>query len=163
MAGLTQPLEFRRFIRSEPRPGFDVVPFFDALLIATFIALNFSVFVIAPGASIQLPDTSSLQSVQNAPTAVLTIDRNELYFFGGSKLSGQTVGQHLAGFIRKHPDAGGKATLLIKADSSISTGVLFNLMDIARECGFARVHLAAEPNGLSGTRLWKAPGETPGL
>ncbi|HSH08839.1 MAG TPA: biopolymer transporter ExbD [Oceanipulchritudo sp.] len=146
MAGLTQPLEFRKFIRSAPQPGFDVVPFLDAILIALFVALNASVFVLAPGTIVHLPQSDTLEAAQSAPTAVLTVDRNELYFFKGRKLAKVSLEGQLRQYIEdlgpKHQESG--AVLLLKADSSITSATLFSLMDTARKAGFSQIHLAAE-------------------
>jgi biopolymer transport protein ExbD len=159
MAGLTQPLEFRRFIGREPKPGFDFVPFLDALLIALFLALNASTFVIAPGTLIRLPESTGFHDVRPAATAVLTVDRNELYFLEGAKVSSLSLESRLAGFVSQHRgDAADKeVTLLIKADASISSSGLFKLMDMARRAGFSQVHLAAEPPASRSRGAWETP------
>lgn len=146
MTSITQPLEFRKLIRAQPQPGFDFVPFLDALLIGVFIALNASAFIISPGADIRLPESSALLASRSDPIAVLTVDRNELFFFEGDKLSIRTLKSRLAAYVdaRLQSDPEHPPTLLLKADESLSAGNLFNLMDLAREVGFARVHLAAE-------------------
>jgi biopolymer transport protein ExbD len=146
MPGITQPLEFRKFIGCAPKSGFDLVPFLDAILIALFVALNASAFIIAPGTAIRLPESSSAEMGQSSVSAVLTVDRNELYFFDGAKLSSLTLESHLADYVRQRDLAkdGTPATLLIKADATISTGSLFQLMDLAGRAGFSRVHLASE-------------------
>jgi biopolymer transport protein ExbD len=158
MAGLTQPLEFRRFLGSAPRPGFDFVPFVDAMFLALFVALNVSAFVIAPGTTIRLPESSAVEAPRASPTAVLTVDRNQLYFFQGVKLSRLTLEEHLAAFVEKvksRDGAGQEVTLLIKADASISTSNLFRLLDLSRRAGFAQVHLAAEPALSDSPALWE--------
>ena len=143
MAGLTEPLEFKRHLRCQPKPGFDVVPFLDALFIAAFVALNASSFILSPGTSIQLPVSRTLETATVAPAAVLTVGRNELYFFEGRKLAKLTLEEHLIRYVADRGDE--KApVLLLKADASINSSTLFNLMDIARTAGFSEVHLAAE-------------------
>ena len=133
-------------MRSGPRPGFDVVPFLDAVIIAFFVALNASAFVLAPGAAIQLPVSQTVESTPVAPIAVLTVDRNELYFFEGRKLAKSTLAYQLKAFVEEVGGDDGRAgaILLLKADSSITSSTLFSLMDVARSAGFSQVHLAAE-------------------
>ena len=133
---------------SGPKAGFDFVPFIDAILISLFVSLNISAFVHSPGTSIQLPDSPQLLATQANPAAVLTVDRNKLYFFEGLKLTRNNLESHLNNFIdeRKFGPDNGEATLLIKADASIQTDELFQLMDIAQRAGFTQVHLAAEPS-----------------
>ena len=143
MAGLTEPLEFKRHLRCAPKPGFDVIPFLDALFIAAFVALNASAFVLSPGTTVQLPVSQSLETNRVGPSAVLTVGRNELYFFEGRKLSKLTLQEHLTRYVssKKTETA---PVLLLKADESITSSTLFSLMDIARSAGFSEVHLAAE-------------------
>lgn len=159
MAGLTQPLEFRRFLVSAPRAGFDFVPFLDAVLIVLFVALNTSLFVIAPGTRIRLPESPAMESSPRSPTAVLTVDQNELYFFGGRKLSSLSLQAHLNSFVKEvvHDGSGPvEATLLIKADASLPSRSLFALMDMARQAGFTEIHLASEAPRTGQAGPWKA-------
>lgn len=152
MAGLTTPLDFKRHLRCQPVPGFDFVPFLDALMIFAFVALNASAFVLSPGTAVNLPASDTMETTKLAPTVVLTVDRNELYFFEGRKLAKATLRNHLESYI-KELDADDQAILLLKADSSITSSVLFHLMDIARKAGFREVHLAAEPDAI-GQGTW---------
>lgn len=145
MPSLTEPLEFRKHLRSAPGTGMDGIPFLDVLLIAVFTALNLSSFVIAPGTLIELPRSESGDFAPSTDTAVLTVDRNGLFFFEGAKLSGSSLIKHFSNYVDGHSTRLASApTLLIKADSSISAKALFTLMDQARQAGFVRVHLAAE-------------------
>ena len=143
MAGLTDPYEFKRHLRSQPKPGFDAVPFLDALLIAMFVALNSSAFVLSTGTSIALPVSKVVETMDGSPAAVLTVGRNELYFFQGKKLARLTVQEHLKAYVDSQP-AGIPPVLLLKADASIPSSSLFNLMDTARQAGFHEIHIAAE-------------------
>jgi biopolymer transport protein ExbD len=146
MPGITQPLELRKYITCRPRSGFDVVPFLDVILIALFVSFNVSAFIIAPGTAVRLPASNSLELQSGSVAAVLTVDRNELYFFEGEKLSSLTLESHLRDYVRENKLGSEErpATLLIKADATISTQALFNLMDLAARAGFTEVHLASE-------------------
>lgn len=145
MAGLTQPLDFRRFMRSGPACGFDFVAFLDALLIAGFVALNASAFMVAPGTVIQLPSSRAAEPAGAGTMAVLTVDRNDLYFFEGRKLARNALPERLKAFVQTLSLQGEDAPiLLLKADASIPSASLFQIMDAAREAGFAQIHLAAE-------------------
>ncbi|MEX0332755.1 MAG: ExbD/TolR family protein [Puniceicoccaceae bacterium] len=147
MAGLTQPLEFRKHLLCRPRRGFDIVPFLDAFLIVLFVSLNTSAFIMAPGTAVQLPFSRAMEPSRDLPTAVLTVDRNELYFFEGRKLAAVALEDRLRDFIEDDGEMtrSSGAVLLIKADATITSDVLFGLMDTARQVGFSEVHLAAEP------------------
>lgn len=140
---------------SAPRQGFDVVPFLDAFLIVLFVALNTSAFVVAPGATIQLPVSATVEASPAATTAVLTVDRNQLYFFEGRKLAEVTLETRLKDYVdnQKLSSRGDGTVLLIKADSSITSSTLFQLMEIARNAGFSQIHLAAEKEESIGESL----------
>lgn len=139
---ISQPLGFRQYLQSRPAQSLDIVPFFDVLLIAFFIALNSSRFVTSPGVTIDLVQLESAVHQVQTPTAVLTVDRNELYFFNGLKISSDALNKTLVTFADEagHEDS----ILLIKADSAINTESLFELFEVAKEAGFIRVQLAAE-------------------
>ncbi|MEX0324597.1 MAG: ExbD/TolR family protein [Puniceicoccaceae bacterium] len=164
MAGLTQPLEFRKHLLCRPRRGFDIVPFLDAFLIVLFVSLNTSAFILAPGTAVQLPLSGAMEPSRDLPTAVLTVDRNELYFFEGRKLAALTLEARLREFIENGGDTTREsgAVLLIKADATITSDVLFGLMDTARQAGFSEVHLAAEP-AIRGSSPWddRSPAANP--
>jgi biopolymer transport protein ExbD len=144
MPGITQPFNFRQHLRSRPKAGFDPVPFLDALCIALFLGLHFSYFILTPGASIELPKTRTHALVPASGTAVLTVDRNRLYFFEGAKLSEEGLRKALVAFVETESVQGRQASLLVKADVGLQSEVLFRLMDFATEAGFARIHLAAD-------------------
>lgn len=150
MAGLTEPLQFRAFMRSAPAAGFDAVPFLDALLTIIFLAVNTSLFVFAPGTAVELPQTEVAGGRLDGRVAVLTVGRNGLYFFDGQKVGENTLEERLRGYAASAGIAGKRGDgvaeiLLIKADRAIAGGELFGLMDVARAAGFKRIHLAAEP------------------
>lgn len=146
MASLTEPFEFRKHMRSAPKAGMDGIPFLDLLLIAVFASLNFSSFIMAPGTRIDLPQSKSANLAPSPVTAVLTVDRNGLFFFEGAKLSESSLLRQFRSYIgkKRSNSLNSEPTLLIKIDSSIPAKDLFSLMDQARDAGFARVHLAAE-------------------
>lgn len=153
MAGLTEPLELRRHINCRPNHGIDMVPFLDAVLIIAFVALNASAFVLSPGTAVQLPVSQTMETARSAPTAVLTVDKNELFFFEGRKLSRLTLEEHLSTYVGA--TGGSEAPiLLIKADATITSATLFELMDTARRAGFGEIHLAAELADTGSASVW---------
>jgi biopolymer transport protein ExbD len=158
MPGLTQPLDFRRHLRRPPAGGLDPVPFLDLLLVGLFLALNFSAFVIAPGSRIDLPRSESEGFLVSSSTAVLTVDRNQLFFFQGAKLSEAGLPGHFRRYLEDLPEEASAPSLLVKADTSIEAGVLFRLMDLARQAGFTKIHLAAESSPRTSLETMTLPG-----
>jgi len=148
MSVLTQPLGLKRFLTSKPKGGIDLLPFFDAVLIVLIIALNSSRFVAAPGATVNLSRVGSELSAVATPNAVLTVGKNDLYFFQGQKLLSGSLKSSMVEFVEK--ENGENSVLLIKADQALNTANLFELFEMAKSAGFERVHLAAENNHRDG-------------
>lgn len=137
-----------RFMRSHPKDTIDVVPFFDLLLIGVFVSLNFSTFISAPGIEVTLPSSPNFSTTQAAPVAVLTIDRNELYFFEGQMLTRETLRDGLQRYMQENPmieEGRREAGLLLKAHRDLPSNVLIETMDLANDLGFTSIHIAAEP------------------
>lgn len=137
---------WKQYLKSSPQKGVDALPFFDVLLISCFIAINFSQFILTPGVQVELPTSMEFAGSKVAPSAVLTIDRNELYFFQGKMLTADSLAEGLSRYTQElsNTDKGFTGTLLIKAHRQLSTEVLLHAMDKAREAGFSSIHIAAE-------------------
>lgn len=142
---------WKQYIKSSPTKGFDALPFFDVLLISCFIAINFSQFILTPGVQVELPRSMEFTESKVAPSAVLTIDRNELYFFQGKMLTADSLAEGLIRYTQELPDTSRAGTLLIKAHRQLSTEVLLHSMDKAREAGFSSIHIAAESSAIEST------------
>jgi len=142
MRSLTQPLGFRQHLKTAPANALDPVPFLDVLLVAALLALQSSRFVLAPGASIELPQINETLDLATVPPVVLTVDRNGLFFFQGKKLNQGQVAGELGAYAGKLEDA--NPVLLLQADSSIPAELLFQLFESARMAGVERIQLAAE-------------------
>jgi biopolymer transport protein ExbD len=141
---VSQPLNLRAMIQTAPKPGFDFVAALDLILIALFFALNGSQFIFAPGAQVDLARTSHPELGRSMPSVVLTVGRNGVFFFENQKIDRSELEGRLEDYISTKGEGG---ALLLKLDQSLSLKDLFDLMDVARTAGFARVQLAAEEAG----------------
>lgn len=142
MASLVDPFQLRMHLKSRPKIGLNAAPFIDLLLIGLVLVINGSPFIGAPGISVDLVRIPQQEVRESIADAVLTIDRNELIFFQGLKIPYSQIQPELSGFLAKHPSE--NAVLMVKADVGMDMRQLFDVFEIAREAGFARVHLAAE-------------------
>jgi biopolymer transport protein ExbD len=134
-------------MRSHPKDKMDLLPFLDVLLIGLFVSLNFSSFIMAPGIEVTLPESSHFSGNPSAPVAVLTIDRNELYFFEGQMLTWDSLKGSFERYLsesRANSAAQKDALLLLKAHRDLPLEVLIKSMDLANETGFTSIHLATE-------------------
>lgn len=152
MSSVTNAIDFKKFQNCRPRPGFDVIPFLDALLIAVFFFLNASDFVFAPGMRVDLPATTSEPTVIPRTVTVLTIGPNDLIFFDGAKIPRGALAEQLLRYVRQNPDAA-QDLLLVKTAADLSVAELFTIMDEVRAAGFSQIHLAAEPRRPAGPRV----------
>lgn len=146
-AGGVSYASWLRFMRSHPKDGIDMVPFLDLLLIGVFVSLNFSLFVSAPGIAVTLPNSPSFATTAAAPLAVLTIDRNELYFFEGQMLTAETLRDGLQRYLAQQlegPHGQRDVGLLLKSHRDLPSSVLIKTMDLANDLGFTSIHIAAE-------------------
>jgi len=142
---ITRPLNLRALLTCAPIKGFDFVPVLDLLLIALFLGLSSSRFVFAPGASVALPEMRNSSLGGLTPTAVLTVGRNDLVFFGGRKIPFAALEETLRRYMDQRADSAEPPVLLIKADASIDISGLARLFDLASRAGFVHVQLAAVP------------------
>lgn len=138
---VSQPLNLRAMIQTAPKPGFDFVAAIDLILIALFFALNGSQFIFAPGAQVDLAQTGHPELGRAMPGVVLTVGRNDVYFFENQKIDPSELEARLRRYTREYGEGG---ALLLKLDQSLALESLFHLMDVAREAGFSQVQLAAE-------------------
>jgi biopolymer transport protein ExbD len=139
---LSEPLQLRPHLRTRPAPGFDGVCLLDVMLIGLFALLSVSRMVTTPGASIDMVSAQAVDELGALPSAILTIDRNQLVFFGGRKIPYSRIGDEIR--LAATTSQAHDKILLIKADKDMPLAQLHDLWVIAREAGFDRVHMAAE-------------------
>jgi biopolymer transport protein ExbD len=160
MTSITQPLQFRRYLTSKPKPGFDFVAWVDLLLLFAFLAVSANSYLSLPGQTVALPRSAQEGRAETDAVLVLTVQENQLYFLLGKKIAEGQLENHLEEARASMSSSRGDPMLLIKAAASISAEDLFELIDLAERTGFERVHLAAEANGNSASnRSSKEPDE----
>ena len=141
-AMLTSPLNLRdRFV--SPSVTIDLLPLFDALLIAFCFLLLSSRFVVAPGVSLQLPSTDDLDYARSVE--VMTVKHNDMILFDGEVYDIRSLKQHLKSVSETDLTSINRQVLLLKIGQSVSIQALLEIADVARTAGFASVHIASEP------------------
>ena len=139
---ITQPLNFRSFVRRVPGLGFDAVPFLDVILLFVFLGIGSSSFIFAPGVDVDLARIDSGISGSVGSTAVLTIMPNEQFFFEGRKIPREALEPALAAYAEMLPAE--QRYLLLKVDLATSTEETFAIFSMVRRAGFDRVQMAGE-------------------
>lgn len=141
---LVKPFNWQRHLVRQPRAaGFEVLPFFDALLICLVVVLQASPFISQPGIRLELPDSATAIEFSSQPPVVLTVGYNGLFFFQGLKVSEAALRGKFTEYLNRleNPENG---HLLIKADRNLSAEGLFEIVDLALDAGFGRVSLGGE-------------------
>ena len=135
---ITQPLELDKHLRPPPR-SFDVFFYVNVGVLALFLTLFASKFVLAPGVTITLPVMEG--AVTNAqPTGwVVDLQRDNLILFEGGRYSMDGFQQRLAEVVK----AKGPGRLLLRVDKQTSAQALVTFTATATAAG-CDVQIAAE-------------------
>ena len=93
-----------------------------------------STFVEQPGMKLDLPqaETSEIMEVKNL---VLTIDADELLTLNKALITIEDLGEALQAGIAEFADA----TLILKADETVSHGMVVRVMDVAKKNGIKKL------------------------
>ncbi len=121
--------------RIDPAPMVDIV-----FLLLIFLILS-SPFVLQPGiGAVELPEISNAPSA-TFQTLVLTVNRDNLMFFGTDAV---TLEQ-LPGLLKVEAKRHGNPELIIKADQQVAHGTVVQIMSMAFDAGIPAVNLATRP------------------
>lgn len=125
----------------KPSYSLDAAPFLNVLVVAFFFCLLGSHFLTAPGLSIDLPSAPQPLVHNEVTEQVLTLKLHNQIFFQGKIYSLQTIEQPLLHALETHTST--TPALLIKMDKNISTEDLLKLCEIAKNAGYAKIHIAS--------------------
>jgi len=118
-------------------PDLNITPLIDVILMLLIFFMISTSFVFQPGIMIKLPTSASSEVTTSQGGQVLVTNDGEIYF----ERIRATLGE-LEERMRLHPD---KSVLLIKADQSVSHGLVVEVMDHAKRAGFERLAIATTP------------------
>lgn len=127
--------------------GFDLVPFFDFVCILLLFGLIGSGLVLAPGFSVDIPESRSDRLSGLNVTAVLTL-RPNMVLFNGARQPRSRLEDALRSFVAERQGSGTAAeapVLLVKLDRNVAMAQFLEIAELARAAGFVRVQIAAEP------------------
>lgn len=143
MKSITSPLNLKNKI-SATNINWDIIPILDIFVIALFLSLVGSEYISAPGLSINLPEGGK-SVVQTEPiTAILTVNHDNMLFFGGAIYGSSEIGDALSAYLDTNKPK--DATLLVKIGKNVSINGLFLICEIAKESGFTKLHIAGNEN-----------------
>ncbi len=112
----------------------------DIVLLLLIFFLLSSTFIVQPGIKVQLPKAESSEEVLDK-SIIVTIAPNGMYYINDMQVVISELGARLNSMVREFPSE----MVIIKADESISTGRLVEVMDICLKAGLSRFSIATEP------------------
>lgn len=143
---LSSPLNLRIRYRT-PGAGMDLLPFLDLLFIGLLILILGSKVVFTPGIIVDLPSADE-RVLSSIPVAeVLTVSErggNQMFFFRGGIYDFDSLKVFVASQKQDDPDE--NAVLLLKMKGNLSLQLQTNLVSLAKDMGFSRVHVAVDPD-----------------
>ena len=112
----------------------NITSLIDVLFLLLIFFMISSTFVEQPGMKLDLPqaETSEIMEVKNL---VLTIDADELLTLNKALITIEDLGEALQAGIAEFADA----TLILKADETVSHGMVVRVMDVAKKNGIKKL------------------------
>ena len=124
----------------------DIAPLVDVVLLLIIFFMLTSSFISPLGLDIDLPESSQARS-QDQENLVVTISAAEEIHIGDSPVAPEDIKAVLSREQALIPER----VLVIKADRDARHGPVVNVMSAAREIGWERMAIAAEPAPLKET------------
>jgi biopolymer transport protein ExbD len=135
---ITQPFEFEKHLRPPPR-SFDVFFYVNVGVLALFLTLFTSKFVLAPGPRFELPVVPNPLETAQVADLVVNLQRDNLILFEGGRYSMDGFKQRLGEVVA----AKGATRLLLRVDKQTSAQALVTFTSVATAAG-CDVQIAAE-------------------
>lgn len=124
--------------RLKPVSSVDLIPMIDVIFQLVVFFMVSSTFIITPGISLELPDSSTAESVVITNLIVTIVSEEEVYL--NDELSSiSLLGEKLASF--PVDSSGAAQNVIIEGDRRASYSLMVNVLDILRENGFTGINL----------------------
>jgi len=131
-------VRFRTRELEDPRP--DITPLVDVVFqLIIYFAVSTS-FAITGGFKVKLPEANATQVVDKEEKVAVVIQATGQIALEGREVSFQELERGLREIAAKDR----KALVVIKADRSVSHGLVVSVMDAAQEAGLERLAIATE-------------------
>lgn len=131
-------MKFRTRELEDPRP--DITPLVDVVFqLIIYFAVSTS-FAITGGFRVKLPEASASRLVDQSERINIVVQAGGEIALDGRPVSEMELARGLKQAAAKDP----KALVVIKADRSVSHGLVVSVMDAAQEAGLSRLAIATE-------------------
>jgi biopolymer transport protein ExbD len=138
---------FRRRLR--PKADVDIVPLIDVMFQLVVFFMVSSTFIVTPGISLLLPESSSAEPVAMSKLVVSIISPDEVYVnqdrYALSSLDGglKTLSEE---------DRRSIKTVVVEGDSGVSYSLMVSVLDVLRQNGFKGINLKTREAEKTGNR-----------
>lgn len=126
-------MTFRR--RLKPTATVDLIPMIDVVFQLVVFFMVSSTFLLTPGISIELPDSSTAEPVVMTRLVVTVVSGEEIYL-NRERHTLETLEEGLAAFEGRDIES-----VIIEGDESVSYSLMVRLLDRLRGAGFSGITL----------------------
>lgn len=129
-------MEFRR--RLKPQAEVDIVPLIDVMFQLVVFFMVSSTFIVTPGISLVLPESSSAEPVAMSKLVVSIVSQEEVYL----NQDRYTVQSLDAGLKALRDDERRQIkTVVVEGDRNVSYSLMVSVLDVLRMNGFKGINL----------------------
>lgn len=117
----------------------DLVPMIDIVFQLILFFLVSTTVALLPGISVNLPESSTSESVATTGITILATEKGNLYF-NDKEVSFSSIDKVISDF-----DTNGKPKedipIILEADSNVTNGTIVKIFDVLRKNGYSAVNL----------------------
>lgn len=129
-------MQFKR--RMKPQATIDLIPMIDVVFQLVVFFMVSSTFILTPGISMNLPESTSAEPVFVSKLIVTIVDKDEIYL-NEDRTSMSGLKTILSKFSAEEKEAFG--SIIIEGNKNVSYELMINVLDILRINGFRGVNL----------------------
>lgn len=122
----------------------DITPLIDVVLLLLIFFMLTSSFITPAGLRVYLPE-SSVAEPQEKENLVIVVSRDGELYIDDASVSWEECRERLASSLAGSPEM----VLILKADRDARHGIVVRVMSLARELGWKRMAIAAQPENQS--------------
>lgn len=116
----------------------NITPLIDIVFQLLIFFLITTTFVQNPGIDVELPKAHTQPGKDQAENVIIAITKEGMVIHEGRSVSME----ELAGRLTDHHEQRPNAVVIVQADTSTAHGKVVEVMDIARQIGFAQLAIA---------------------
>ena len=116
----------------------NITPLIDIVFQLLIFFLITTTFVQNPGIDVELPKAHTQPGKEQTENVIVAITEDGMIIHEGRSVSMEELGGRLADHFQQRPTA----VVIVQADTDTSHGQVVEVMDLAREVGFAQLAIA---------------------